>query len=89
MRVILVRHGETNENIQGAHPLTGIIQGRKDTQLNEKGLIQAQQTADALRDCPITHIISSPLSRARIVRHLLTDCGSHRRAPQVCDILHR
>ena len=81
MRVILVRHGETNENIQGAYPLTGIIQGRKDTQLNEKGLIQARQTAVALKDCPITHIISSPLSRARVVRRLLTDRRSHRSAP--------
>ncbi|WFD33909.1 phosphoglycerate mutase (2,3-diphosphoglycerate-independent) [Malassezia cuniculi] len=65
MRVILVRHGETNENVQG------IIQGRLDTSLNEKGIMQAEQTADALRSVRVTHIISSPLSRARVTAEII------------------
>ena len=86
MRVILVRHGETNENIQGALGLTGVIQGRLDTKLNEKGLLQAEQTGSALSGVPLTHIISSPLSRARVVCFLLTDRRVYRQAPSQCKV---
>lgn len=56
-RILIVRHGETNENVQG------ILQGQLDTMLNEMGYEQAQKTGKALRHEPLTRIITSPLKR--------------------------
>lgn len=61
-RVLLVRHGETNENVQG------IVQGQLDTLLNAVGVQQAQRTGAALQVEPVTRIISSPLQRTKDVR---------------------
>ena len=41
---IVVRHGETDEN------LTGILQGQFDTKLNKLGLLQAECVAERLRN---------------------------------------
>ncbi|THV03915.1 phosphoglycerate mutase-like protein [Dendrothele bispora CBS 962.96] len=57
-RVLLVRHGETNENRQG------IIQGHRDTLLNEAGKAQAKQVAEALADVELSLVYSSDLKRA-------------------------
>lgn len=60
VRVILVRHGETDWNqsrrIQG---------GGSDTPLNEKGKEQAESLASRLKSESIQAIYSSPLQRAR------------------------
>lgn len=56
-RIFIVRHGETNENVEG------IIQGQLDTLLNEVGYQQASKTGAALRNESITRVISSPLKR--------------------------
>ncbi|KAK0530417.1 hypothetical protein OC834_003313 [Tilletia horrida] len=58
LRVLLVRHGETNENV------AGIIQGQLDTDLNPHGRLQAQAVARALADEPIDEIYTSSLRRA-------------------------
>ncbi len=57
--IILVRHGECEGNIKG------IFRGRAVFPLNERGLIQAQDLARELKNFPIKHIYSSPLTRAR------------------------
>jgi broad specificity phosphatase PhoE len=57
--VILIRHGECEGNIKG------IFRGRTDFPLNERGLIQAQDLAQELKNFPIKYIYSSPLSRAK------------------------
>ncbi|AYO42871.1 uncharacterized protein DNF11_1921 [Malassezia restricta CBS 7877] len=56
-RILIVRHGETNENVQG------IVQGQLDTMLNEIGYEQAHKTGMALRHEPLSRIITSPLKR--------------------------
>ena len=56
--ILFVRHGETDSN------LNGIIQGRLDSPLNQKGLEQAEITAEKLKDTKIDIIYSSPLKRA-------------------------
>ena len=56
-RILIVRHGETNENVQG------ILQGQLDTMLNEIGYEQAHKTGMALRHEPLSRIITSPLKR--------------------------
>lgn len=74
-RVLLVRHGETNENVQG------IVQGQLDTLLNAVGVQQAQRTGVALQAESVTRIISSPLQRTRDVRRRPhTDRTPHCRA---------
>ena len=64
--VIFVRHGQTDWNT------LGLMQGREDIPLNEKGLEQARQTAMGIKKaCERTgivfdRVISSPLSRASV-----------------------
>ncbi|KAL5489968.1 hypothetical protein ACEPAI_4801 [Sanghuangporus weigelae] len=58
LRVLIVRHGETNENREG------IIQGQMDTVLNDDGVIQAHLCADALKGVDFEVAITSDLKRA-------------------------
>lgn len=58
MRLILVRHGETDAN------KARLALGRADIELNEHGRWQAQQLAISLKAEPIAAIYSSPLKRA-------------------------
>jgi alpha-ribazole phosphatase len=57
-RLILVRHGETDWNVEGRW------QGQADVPLNARGRQQAAQLAQSLADLGITAIVSSDLSRA-------------------------
>jgi broad specificity phosphatase PhoE len=56
--IILVRHGETEWNIEE------VFRGRIDIELNEAGIKQAELLAEYLRDLRIDAIYSSPLKRA-------------------------
>lgn len=58
MRLILVRHGESEANARG------IIQGRIDFGLSELGRQQAQRVAERLLHEDVVRIITSPLLRA-------------------------
>ena len=58
MRLILVRHGETEEN------KAGIMQGHLPGVLSELGIEQAEKLAERLKDERIDLIISSDLARA-------------------------
>ncbi|MBI3033632.1 histidine phosphatase family protein [Candidatus Woesearchaeota archaeon] len=58
MRLILVRHGETEDNVKG------ILQGHMPGRLTEKGMWQAKKLAVRLRDERIDAIFSSDLKRA-------------------------
>lgn len=57
-RLILVRHGQTNWNIEGKW------QGHSDIPLNDVGKQQAVDAANELREEKIDHIYSSDLKRA-------------------------
>ncbi len=57
-RVLLIRHGQTDWNIEGRW------QGILPVALNAEGRAQAQALADHLRDRPIRRIVSSDLPRA-------------------------
>lgn len=57
--LLIVRHGQTVWNVE--HRLPGQLAG---VALNETGRQQASRLAEALRELPISAIISSPLERA-------------------------
>ena len=59
MKIYVVRHGQTDYNVQG------LFQGRKDIPLNSIGLKQAEETAKKFQDIPVDVILVSPLIRAR------------------------
>ena len=59
MRLILVRHGETEWNKEGR------VQGLSDLELNETGKRQAEALAQALSDKKVEALYTSPLKRAR------------------------
>jgi len=58
MKLIITRHGETEENN------TGIIQGHQPGHLSEQGVKQARKVAIRLKDESIDCIYSSDLNRA-------------------------
>ena len=58
MNLIIVRHGETEENRKG------IIQGQTRGTLSAEGKRQVQKLAEELKDIHIDHIYSSDLERA-------------------------
>lgn len=59
MKIYLIRHGETDWNLQQ------LLQGSTDIPLNQNGIDLAKETAEGLRDVPFDLIFTSPLKRAR------------------------
>jgi broad specificity phosphatase PhoE len=59
VRIVLCRHGQTDENREG------ILQGRMDTSLNDKGVQEASELAKRLEDEEFDHIYTSSLKRAQ------------------------
>lgn len=57
MNLYVVRHGQTDWNIQG------LIQGSTDIELNPTGIKQANQTSELLKNINFSEIYSSPLKR--------------------------
>jgi len=60
--ILLVRHGETEWNLQRR------VQGRFDSPLTERGVVQAHAIGELLRRLPdavVARIVASPLDRAR------------------------
>lgn len=67
LRVILVRHGETNWNVEGRY------QGQEDTALSPRGLEQGRRLGEALQRIPIDVYIASPLKRAYMTAQFCAD----------------
>jgi len=65
--IVLIRHGETDWNIQGRY------QGQADPPLNSQGVLQAQQLALALRNSDLQILYTSPLQRAKQTAQILSD----------------
>ncbi|MBR1895173.1 MAG: histidine phosphatase family protein [Pyramidobacter sp.] len=60
VRVYIVRHGRTEWNKEGR------LQGQLDVKLDEKGLEQAEKTAERFKNVKLAAVLVSPLSRARV-----------------------
>lgn len=67
MEVWLVRHGQTDWNVQGK------LQGAADIPLNARGEQQAKQCADFLKQFSFDFIMTSPLQRAKKTAHIIAD----------------
>lgn len=67
MRLYLLRHGQTEWNIEGK------IQGKTDIPLNETGLHQARCLAEGMREREISAVYSSPLLRAAQTAEILAE----------------
>jgi broad specificity phosphatase PhoE len=65
--LILVRHGQTDWNVEGRY------QGQTNNPLNKVGQQQAREAAAALRGIPIKRIYSSDLLRALQTAHIMAD----------------
>lgn len=78
MRLILVRHGETDHN------KTGTTLGRADVPLNARGQQQAAALASAI-PAPIAAVYTSPLARAANTAAAIA--ATHGMAPRTADAL--
>lgn len=63
--VLLVRHGQTDENVSGR------ISGQGTAPLNARGKEQAQLVGDVLAPLGVTHVFTSPVVRARQTAEIL------------------
>jgi alpha-ribazole phosphatase len=59
LRLILVRHGQTDAN------LNHMLQGQSDGELNATGIQQVEELGRHLKDFNIDRVIASPMRRAR------------------------
>ena len=64
--IYIIRHGKTELNQANA------LQGRSDHPLNEEGVRQAEQAAEAFKDIEFEHVFSSPLIRAVQTAEIVT-----------------
>lgn len=71
LRLFLIRHGETADNVQMRYI------GRRDEPLTDKGRQQADRVADALSSFPIRMVYTSPLMRAAdTAEQIRSACGA-------------
>lgn len=67
MKIYLIRHGQTDWNLQGR------FQGREDIELNNTGIMQAKLCGKALKDTLFQAVITSPLIRARKTAEIIAE----------------
>lgn len=73
MRLILVRHGETNHNA------ADIVQGQTESRLSERGINQAELAKERLRETPFDAVYVSDLGRARQTAAIITAGSSEKK----------
>lgn len=69
MEIYLVRHGQTDWNYQG------IVQGRENKLLNQRGILQAQSVAKKLQNLQPTMLVSSSLARAHETMTIINEAN--------------
>lgn len=67
MKIYVIRHGQTNWNLEGR------IQGKTDIELNAEGKKQAEEVRKYIKKYNIDLIISSPLKRARKTAEIINE----------------
>lgn len=81
--VALVRHGETDWNVDGR------LQGSSDIPLNDVGRAQARTAGATLADGPWNVLLSSPLSRAAETADIIGHLSGLTRSPDRPDLVER
>jgi broad specificity phosphatase PhoE len=76
-RIIVLRHVESEAN------RSNVGLGRTDSPPTELGLRQLRATVEALTDEPITKVLTSPLSRARLLAEAIAE--DHQIEATACD----
>lgn len=76
-RILLIRHVESEAN------RSGVGLGRADSPPTELGLRQLSATVQALEDEPVARVLTSPLSRARLLAEGIAE--SHGLAAESCE----
>jgi probable phosphoglycerate mutase len=85
LRLLLVRHGETDWNRQGR------FQGQMDIPLNPTGQAQAQQAAEFLKSVPINFAVTSPMLRPKETAEIILQYHPDvvmALEPDFCEISH-
>lgn len=85
MRFFVIRHGETAWNVEGR------FQGQRDTELNERGLRQADLLGERLAGRDFEAVLTSPLKRAaETARRASVHCtvGEFLKVPELTEINH-
>ncbi|MFB6217192.1 MAG: histidine phosphatase family protein [Candidatus Aenigmatarchaeota archaeon] len=59
VRIVVCRHGQTDENREG------VLQGRMDTSLNDRGMNEAEKLSRRIEGEELDHIYTSKLKRAQ------------------------
>jgi probable phosphoglycerate mutase len=67
LRILLVRHGETNWNREGR------FQGSKDIPLNDNGRAQAAKAKEFLKDVELHFAMTSPMSRPKETAEIILE----------------
>lgn len=65
MNLFVIRHGQTNAN------LNHIIAGVTDIPLNENGILQAKEASNKIKDIKFDKVFCSPLKRAKMTCELV------------------
>lgn len=73
MRLFIVRHGETDWNVEGR------FQGQRDTELSKTGLRQGDKVAHYLSSLKFEAVVSSPLQRAKVTGEKIADATGCRK----------
>ena len=74
MEIYLIRHGETDWNLEGR------LQGQENIPLNKNGLQQAEACGEALKAVSLQYVLTSPLSRAKRRAEIIT---GHQKCPLI------
>lgn len=67
MNIYVVRHGQTGNNLKN------IFNGRFDEDINENGIVQANETKKKLENITFDKVFCSPLLRTRHTASIITD----------------
>ena len=85
LKIYLARHGQDMDNAKG------ILNGRRDELLSEKGIEQANEVATKIKESGIhfDHVYSSPLQRAHKTAEIITDTLGTKKPEVLEDLIER
>lgn len=82
MKLYFVRHGETEMNVRN------MFYGWYDVDINEKGVMQAEELRDAFREIPVDAIYSSDLKRAMHTAEIIAEGRPVVKMPQFRELYY-